>query len=412
MVPNHSNDHKLIGLIKSICRLIQPNGSSFVSLDQTALLKKAIKQTGLDDFGDESFQEPLRVLLKSFDSDAKLNLIGRICVYSDILRLLCNRLHIEADRKRNPKIRDQLIRRPLFITGLPRTGSTLLHALLARDPEARAPQVWEVMHPSPPPERASYGTDARIAATSRELMWLDVLMPGFKVAHMMTPQLPQECIAITGHAFISYVFESMYFVRSYRTWHEDLDKRPAYKYHKRFLQHLQAHSAGSHWVLKAPSHLLSLDALVNVYPDAGIVMTHRDPVKVLASCASFAEVLRSPFTDCLDKKELGREVSERWEKGARLAVSFRKTGPGERFFDVIYEDLLRDPLSVVRRIYAHFDMELTEQAERAMQRFLHENPKNKKGVHRYSLVDFGLERETERRRFEFYSNYFGIGTEA
>ncbi len=283
------------GLIGSICRLLPADGSSIISFDKKALLDRAFKRTGLDDPGDELFHRAFEVLLKSLESDAHLNLIGRICAHSDIFRMLCNRLLLQEYRRRYPQIADQVIRRPLFITGLPRTGSTLLHALLALDVSCRAPLTWEVMHPAPPPESSSYNTDPRIATTARELKWLDIIMPGFKKAHMIDARLPQECIAITGHSFISYVFESMYFVYSYRAWHESQDKRPAYECHEQFLQHLQWRAPGTHWVLKAPSHLFTLETLLQVYPDARIVLTHRDPLKVLPSCASFTEVLRGLF---------------------------------------------------------------------------------------------------------------------
>ena len=411
--PYHPPRSKLLGAVNSLSRTFLNNGSLLVQLDAVRLLEKACKITGLYDFGDDSFLQPLGILLRSFADDADLNFVGRVTARADILRMLCNRLRLIEDRKRNPGIADEIIWRPLFITGLPRTGSTFLHALLARDPGCRAPQTWEVMHPSPPPEASSYDVDPRIAVTARELKWLDLLMPKFKTAHMIDARLPQECIAITGHSFLSYVFESMFFVSSYRIWHEDQDKVPAYEFHRQFLQHLQWRCPGSHWVLKAPSHLMSLEELFQVYPDARVILTHRDPVKVLASCASFAEVLREPFTDFFDRKELGTEVRERWGKGARLAIEFRQNHSDlkARFFDVLYANLVRDPMAMVRLIYRHFDMELTNAAESAMLRFLKQNPQNKHGVHRYTLEDFGFDRETERRRFEFYSDYFGIGLE-
>lgn len=206
---------RLAGLIRSICHFLPSNGSSLVSLDKKTLIKKAFKRTCLDDLGDESFHQALAILLKSIESDARLNFIGRVCAHSDISRMLCNRLRLREDRKRHPQIADQIISRPLFITGPPRTGTTLLHALLAQDISSRTPQIWEVMYPSPPPERVSYNYDPRISRTAKELKWLEIIMPGFKVIHMIGAQLPQECIAITGHAFISYLFESMYFVDSY-----------------------------------------------------------------------------------------------------------------------------------------------------------------------------------------------------
>ena len=411
--PDRPKRSMLLRLINAVGRPLAKNGFSFMRLDEKTLLDKACAQTGLDDFGDDSFREALRVLLRAYETEAELSFVGRICVHGDSVRLLNNRLRLVADRRRHPAIAAEVIRRPLFITGLPRSGTTFLHALLAQDPAHRAPQVWEVMHPSPPPEKASYATDPRITTTARQLKWLDLLMPDFETVHLIDARLPQECIAITSHDFRSYTFETMYAVHSYRAWHDRQDKRPVYEFHRHFLQHLQWRCPGQRWVLKAPGHLLALEALLQVYPDAGIILTHRDPLKVLASCASFTEVLRRAFSDRIDKASLAQEVRQRWVEGAGLAVKYRQT-PGDlqqQLFDVHYVELLRDPMSMVRRIYAYFDLELTGAAETAMERFLLANPKNKGGVHRYSLEEFGLNPETERRRFQFYLDFFGIEPE-
>ncbi|MEJ2672271.1 MAG: sulfotransferase, partial [Deltaproteobacteria bacterium] len=404
----------LLRLVNAGGRRFLQNGFSWLRLDENILLNKATEATGLDDFGDTSFLQPFRLLLQAFETEAKFNFIGRICVHGDTVRMLKSRLHLMADRRRHPAIADEVIRRPLFITGLPRSGTTFLHALLAQDPAHRAPQVWEVMYPSPPPETASYASDSRITTTSRQLRLIDFLMPDFKTVHMIDARLPQECIAITSHDFRSYTFESMYHVPTYRAWHDSQDKRPEYEFHQRFLQHLQWQTPGQRWVLKAPSHLLALEDLFQVYPDARIILTHRDPLKVLPSCASFTEVLRRGFSDCVDKVALAQEVQQRWEEGAGLAVQYRQR-PGrfqKQLLDVRYAELLRDPLGMVRRIYEHFDLELTPAAELAMRRFMQANPKNKGGVHRYSLEEFGLNPGEERRRFQFYMDFFGLEPEA
>jgi hypothetical protein len=205
----------------------------------------------------------------------------------------------------------------------------------------------------------------------------------------------------------------MYQVSTYRAWHDGQDKRPAYAFHRQFLQHLQWRCPGSHWVLKAPSHLMALEALLQVYPDADIVQTHRDPLKVLPSCASLTQVLRAPFTNRLHREGIASEVTQRWEGSVRLALELRRhnQGLGERFFDVSYPDLMRDPMAVVRGLYRYFNRHLTDEAEAAMQRFVTANPKNNHGVHRYTLEEFGLDRETERCRFRFYTEEYGIEPE-
>lgn len=400
--------------INGVCRSVLANGRAFVRLDEADLLETSRMRTGFDDFGGDLFREPLRILLDSFERDADLNLVGRICVRSEITRILCNRLYMAADCRRYPEIREEQIRRPLFITGFPRSGSTFLHAMLAQDPRCRAPRTWEVMHPSPPPERRTYDSDPRIGRTVRQLKWIDVLMPEFEKFHLIHASYPQECIAITDHSFLSYVFESMYQVSGYHDWHDHQDKRPAYEFHRRFLQHLQWHCPGSHWVLKAPSHLMALEALLAVYPDADIVVTHRDPLKVLPSCASLTRVLRAPFTNRVRWEGIGSEVSGRWEGAARYAMRFREEHHDlrQRIYDVRYPDLKKDPLAVVRGIYGYFGRELCPDAEEAMQRFAAANPKDGHGVHRYTLDEFGLDRDTERSRFRFYTDFFGIAPEA
>lgn len=405
--------NRAIAALNAVGRIALGDGRPLVNLDPDALLEKSRRLTGLADFGEPDFRPAFRVLMRSFEEDAQLNLLGRITVHSEMIRVLCNRLRMQQDRSRFPGIAQQQVLRPIFITGLPRSGTTFLHAILAQDPACRAPLVWEVMHPSPPPETATYRIDPRIRRTRRELSWIDVLMPDFDRCHSIDACLPQECIALTDHSFLSFVFESMYFVATYRRWHDRQDKKPAYQYHRRFLQHLQWHCPGSHWVLKAPSHLMALKALFEVYPDAQVVLTHRDPLKVLPSCASFAKVLRAPFTRSIDLVALGAEVSRRWVDSANEVTELRATLPEQQkgFCDVSYQELIRDPMAVVRGIYRHFDRELSADAENAMDRFIAENPKDKRGAHLYSLEQFGLDPALEREKFRKYTDYFDVVTE-
>ena len=404
---------RMIGGLNTVSRLALNDGRFLVTLDLDALLEKSSRLTRLHDFGEPSFRTPLGILLRSFEQDARLNLIGRITVHSEIVRVLCNRLCMQRDRTLYPAIAREKIRQPIFITGLPRSGTTFLHALLAQDPACRVPQVWEVMHPSPPPESATYCSDPRIKRTSKALSWIDVLMPDFEKCHTIEARLPQECIAMTDHSFLSYVFESMYFVTSYRSWHDRQDKRPAYECHRSFLQHLQWRCPGAPWVLKAPSHLMALESLFEVYPDAQVVLTHRDPLRVLPSCASFAKVLRAPFTGEIDLKALGAEVSRRWSDSADQVTRLRsdQKQPRGNFFDVAYPELIRDPMAVVLGLYRHFDRELSREAEAAMRLYVAQNPKDKRGAHLYSLEEFGLDPATERGNFQKYTEYFDIAPE-
>ena len=393
--------------------MLKRAGVSLVSLDERSLLDAARRSTGHDDVGDDGFREPFREVLRGLETEARLTLVGRIAARQDVLGQLANRLRLEADGRRHPEIAAEEVRQPLFIVGLPRTGSTLLHHLLAQDPGSRVAQAWEVMFPSPPPEAATYRSDPRIDKAARQLTWFDALTPDFKTIHPLGAQLALECIAIMSPTFLSPRFHTTYHVPTYQEWLERQDLRPAYRFHRRFLQQLQWRTPARRWVLKAPAHLFAFDALLETYPDARIVQTHRDPTTVLASVASLTAVLQRAFTDHLDPYEIGHEVSRRWTNGLDRAMRLRQSGrvAAERFFDVHYHDLLRDPMMVIRRIYAHFDVPLTEEASVAMRGFLAANPKDKHGAHRYSLSSFGLEADDLVRRFKAYREYYGVPRE-
>ncbi len=385
-----------------------------VSLSEADLLAAARRATGLDDFGAGDFREPLRRLARALESEAELTLLGRVVARRDLGGLLANRLRLQADRKRFPEIAAEPVAAPIFITGLPRTGSTLLHHLLGQDPGTRVSQAWEVMYPSPPPARATYATDRRIGQATSELRWIDWLAPHFKAIHPVGAQLPLECIAIMSASFRSIRFPVMYCVPSYEAWLEGEDMRPAYAFHRSVLQHLQWQAPGERWILKAPAHLFAFDALLATYPDARIVQTHRDPVTVVASLASMSAALQRAFTDRVEPRGIGREAVRLWTNGLERSVELRRSGhlAAERVVDVHYAELTRDPIAVVRRIYARFDMPLNALAEMRMRQFLADNPKAKHGPHRYALESYGLDAEDLARCCKGYCEYFGVPFEA
>jgi len=394
----------LIALLNAVGAILQRVGLPLVCLDEQELIETACRTTGRRDFGDGSFREPLRILLRAYETEARLNLVGRLAARHDTLRLLANRLRLVADRQRHPDIAAQEIRRPLFIVGLPRTGSTLLHHLLAQDPANRVPVTWEVLFPSPPPERDSYAEDPRIAVAQRWLSRFDRLAPSFKSIHPTHARWPIECMAILSHTFASPQFQSMYAVPSYQRWLSYKDLRPVYAFHRRFLQHLQWRCPAERWVLKAPSHLFALDALLATYPDARIIQTHRDPHAVVASVASLDVVLRRVFSHRVTPHEIGREALQQWASAVERAMQIRARPDGApgRFLDVYYTDLVRDPIATVRRIYAQCGLRLTDEVEARLRRFLAAHPKDQHGVHRYSLAQFGLRPEEVARRFQAY----------
>jgi hypothetical protein len=403
----------LVRTFNAVSRTLALAGLPKVALDEHTLLEAARRRTGLSDFGGEEFREALRLLLQDYDVEARLTPLGRLVARGDTVSLLSHRLQVVEDRRRHPGIADEQIRRPLFIVGLPRTGSTLLHHLLAQDPTNRAAQAWEVMMPSPPPAGGQAETDPRLEQAERALHWLDRLAPAFKAIHPLGARLPLECMAITSHSFLSQRFHTMYRVPNYQAWLGRQEQRVAYEFHRRFLQHLQWRRPGSRWVLKAPSHAHSIEALFETYPDALIVQTHRDPVAVLASVASLTAVLRAAFSDQVDFAEIGYEVTQHWADGLERLMQVRhdhRVASGQ-FFDVYYHELVQDPLATVRRLYRHFDLPFGAVAEARIRQHLGENPKDKHGPHTYSLATFGLDREHLEPRFKAYCERWEIPVE-
>jgi hypothetical protein len=388
-------------------------GVPLISLDADGLVEQARRRARLDDFGDEAFRGPLDILVRGYETEAHLTPLGRLVARGDALGLLVNRLRLEADRKRHPAIAEEAIRQPLFIVGLPRTGTTLLHGLLAQDPASRVARAWEVMMPSPPPEQGRDEDDPRIRAAERRLVGFDLIAPDFKTIHPLGARLPLECIAITAHTFLSPRFHTTYHIPSYQEWLEHQDLGPSYAFHRRFLQHLQWRSQARRWVLKAPAHVFHFEALFATYPDAIVVQTHRDPLTVLASVASLTLVLQRAFVESLDVADIGAEVRRRWTMGLERAMQFRRDHPAAaaRFLDVGYHDLVRDPIAAVRRIYDRFAIPFTTEAEERMRGHLARFPKDKHGQHRYSLAQFGLDPDDLARRFKAYREHYGLDAE-
>lgn len=372
---------------------------------------EARRRTRLGDFAeDEPFRTGLALLLRSYETEADLSVIGRIATRRDTIRLLANRLRLVEDRRSRDDIASQEIRRPLFLTGLPRAASTLLHGLLDQDPTNRVPLHWEMVYPSPPPERASYTTDCRIAIAEREVRWFQRLQPRIRRIHPLGARLPEECLIITSLSMQSFQFQTTHHVPSYNAWLEAQDLRPCYEWHRRVLQHLQSRCPGERWVLKTPAHLFGLPALFAAYPDARVVVLHRDPVEVAASVASLTTALRSAFSSAVDPVAVARETTARWASAVDRASADRDAGcaPAERFLDIRYTDLRRDPIGTVRRLYAHFGFELTSATEERMRAFLDANPKGRYGPHEYSVAQFALDPDRVRDRFRRYCERFGV----
>ena len=399
--------------LNAVGRALGRVGVKPVRLDLGHILAAAARSTRLSDFGGDAFRDPLSRLLTSLEEESRLTLTGRLIAQRDVLRTLENRLRLVETRKRHPEMASGEVRAPLFVVGLPRTGSTILHELLAQDPANRTPMTWEVMWPCPLPEAARFGDDPRIAKADRYLKATDQLIPGFKKMHRMGARLPQECCMLMNHDFMSMQFHCSYRIPSYQDWFDEQDLSPIYESHRRQLQHLQLRAPAARWILKSPQHLWALDSLLAVYPDARIVQTHRDPVKVAASLASLSSLLRGMGSDHVDPTEVGRDWTARLAVGLeRARVSRDRPGADAgRFFDIHFRDFVADPIAAIRKVYGHFGMDLEPEAERRMRAFLKEHPPDRHGRHEYTLRGVGLDLEPERARFAAYQERYAIEPE-
>jgi len=381
------------------------------ALDLAGLHRAARARAGHSDYGKWDFAEPLDRLLKSYVDEAALTTLGRITARELLVALLDNLLRMEAERSANPDIERQTIAAPVFIVGLPRTGTTHLHGMLSEDSASRAPATWEVMFPAAPRATAADVARAR-AQTATRLDWANRLAPEFMSIHAIGPDLPQECIAITAQAFMSIQFHTTHNVPSYQDWLEQAPQTLAFDFHKRLLQHLQAKGSGSRWLLKAPGHLFALEGLLARYPDARVVHTHRDPTRVMASMASHATVLRRAFSDAADPKAIAADWADRWARALDRFLAVRDRASPKQFLDVQFDAIESDPLGTAERVYDFLGWPFTAQARSAMSAFLAANPKGKHGVHRYTLEQFGLSRAAEAARFKRYCERFDISVRA
>jgi Sulfotransferase family len=371
------------------------------------LIEGAKRRCGLADFGVGDFFEAISRLLESCHREARLNLIGKIALRSDLVRTLCSRLLMQRDRQLYPGIARQEIREPLFIVGLPRSGTTLLHTLLAADPEHRAPLTWEVMTPSPPTRD---NEQRRIQRATQNCNCLNWLAPAFRYVHAVGAELPQECVGLMTPSFMSDQFDTMYYVPSYRAWFFRQDLLPAYEYHRRFLQHLQFRLSARRWILKAPTHMSALPTLLSIYPDALFVQTHRSPLEAMASVSSLITILRRVFSDAVDPVVVFSDAIQYWSHALDTFLQERDRLPRKRFCDLDFFELRRNPIAAVQRVYQHFGWLLSREAEQRMRFLLAKQPQEQYGNHRYNLRQFGYDPGEGARAFASYCERFGFSS--
>jgi len=390
-------------------RLADAVGVLHRPLNVDRLIAQAEAHSALSGFGDESFRDPLQRLLAACAGEASLSLVGRMATRWDAVRFLSNLLRFQAAERENPGIVQEPVRQPIFITGLPRSGTTFLHRMLMEDPANRAPRVWQTIYPYP---LAGGRSDVRVTRVARQLRAFERLAPEFRALHPLDATSPQECSEITAHVFRSLRFDTTYNIPTYREWLDVDGHGPAYRFHRRFLQHLQHQQPGGRWVLKCPDHLFALQAIRATYPDARLVFVHRDPVKVLLSVAKLTEVVRRPFTRRLDPREIGRQESRRWLAGTQEMAAAINLAAAPRIYHVHHRALVADPLGTVGALYRHFDMPLEPGVATAIQSYARQRPNGGYGPRHYRFEDHGLDGNTEREKFQAYMQRFEIEPEA
>ncbi len=380
-------------------------------MDVARLVESSISHTGLDDFGGDSFREGLDVLAKSLSEEAELGDVGRMVALGHLRRLLSSRLRVEDCYRQNPEIELEETPAPIFILGLPRTGTTALSTRLARDPDTRSLLTWESMHPTPPPEAATRDTDPRIerARSEQELMYS--AFPEMKKMYDASPTDPTECQDLLGMEFKTYHFSGQYWAPGYAEWVIDQDMTSAYRYHQRTLKLLQWHCPPNRWHLKTPVHMLSLEALNEVYPDARFIMTHRDPAAVLGSVCALIQVTRSMASGKRDPKRIGNEQIEFWPLALERAMAFRERIGEDRFADVFFTEQLEDPVGVVANAYQKLGLAFTGRVRDEMSAWAQTHQRGRHGSYTYTLEDYGLNPGHVRERFRSYIDRFAVDLE-
>jgi hypothetical protein len=356
-------------------------------------------------------EQGLRLLAASLAVDSDLTMFGRLSTHWDFVRLLRNAALIEQKLVENPTIAAVPVTAPIFILGLPRSGTTFLHDLLARDPANLVPRVWQTIYPEPRTKNFDAVRDRRVKIVNSQLKFFGGISPEFPQLHPIDADSPQECSEITSQVFQSLRFDTTFVVPEYLAWIDAHGHHEAFEYHRKFLQVLQHGAEGDRWVLKCPDHSFCLDAIVRTYPDARFIVVHRDPMKVFASVAHLTEVLRRPFLKNIDPVEIGSQVTERWIDGAQRLVDFDRRGDIDpvRKVHVHYAELANAPMAAVERIYAHLGLELSAAATNAFETQLNGRTSGGYGgERRYVLDRFGINPKLLTPQFSNYMNYFSV----
>lgn len=409
----HINRPFLLRTVNSFGRVLDRSGARVAHLNAEEVLHLAQSSTGFA-LSDSIPKTGLATLVDSLNDEAHLSLFGRFAIRNFLRRAAESRLNVEGVLLTQHEIDRPAIREPVVIIGMPRSGTTILHALLHLDRNHRAPLSWECLLPYPAPREEDYESGERVDTVRREFEQLFRLVPDFKKKHYMEADSPQECIGITALNFASYQFLAMAYVPSYLEWFMSVDHTQNLRWHKAFLGFLQSGGVVSpRWLLKSPIHMMRLSAVFDVYPDAKVIATHRHPSQVVPSTASLISSMRSLYSDAEHTKRTGREQLRTWSDFLnRFLQDRQRLNKEEQIIDVHFDAFKEDQLSVVDSIYERFGWNLHPQDRERMQEFLREQPRGKHGVHEYSLAEFDIRPNELTAHFADYLDFLASEPEA
>jgi len=363
------------------------------------LMQAAVEQERCDDWGQQSFTEPLERLIDSLNSEAQLHSTGADFLNNYLKRLLCNRLKLQAEFNQHPEILQQDIQAPLIVVGLFRSGTTLLHNLLSQAPDGRHLSLAEALSPTPAPKPDTWKNDPRLEEVQDFIRQEMALTRGFSAAHHISADRPAECSRLFEYNFIAHLFDFRARIDSYANWLRQQDLKPYYQYYRQQLQYLSWRWPHSHWILKAPAHSFHLENLLDTFPEANIVYLKRDPVKVVSSCCSLAQIGRNRFSDLDNPHELGRYWLDVLAQGHQAAERVYQRVGAERIFQVDYSELMERPDTLVAKIHRYFDYPMPIKMLQKIEHYMQHNKQGKHGRHNYSLEQFALSAAEIRERF-------------
>ncbi len=380
----------------------------FGELDAEQVVSNARAKSGLVDCGDEWFLQPLTRLIDAINAEAQLNALGRVIQRTRIEDLLAAHLRVQAYMQAHPDLEDTPLEPMIVIAGLQRTGTTTLHRLIASDPKMRALLAWEAMNPAPLSDDPDTDLALRRRQSKQAEKMLAYLSPEFFAVHPVEHEAPEEDVLILDQCFMSQSWEVLMNVPSFGKWLEAQDHRRAYEYLRQVLKLLLGFRAGKHWVLKTPHHSEYLDLVLKVFPQATIVLTHRDPLVSTTSFLSMVAHGRGVSSDLVDAHRVADQWVSKIERLMHRSIDVRRRADPERFVDVSYYSLLKDPFEEMRRIYARAGIPFTQEALQAAQSTARANPQHRYGRHRYDLASFGLDKASLDRRLGFYREEYKI----